>query len=457
MPSKLRSGEAKVWPEAPGKKVAGGEGAGEASTAVFERADSSTVLETVQDQDESHVWTCCSSNAYGAFIHVALQAGLMKAMTLTLPMVMVSTLVQAVFSFQLLWTHWNDFSLERQQAYGAQLCNTPWIIQACATMIFATLMLNNVGGMWKAARLALFSTHHAGGDGETMGKYKQEDMGNKVMPLNRNRVERLCIFVFGVFLEWATWGLLCVAGIVWINSATDVDLVIRSTVSMMFVLNVDELIYEACCMSDIIQDVEETKYRVLAVNPNLIQMRISSSFRTRYLVRSIVFSGHGLAARDSSVVHGRTSDAYLVLYQDGKKIGKTEVVLHNLNPLWPRLTVKLRLEGQILIKCFDYDVLSKDDYIGEVLVQADDFRSMQSDQGSKEFQLTDKHAGDTGRIRIEELEDASLTRVSSWYVMKHFVDVYLYLFFLIGLSFGVTAYFKEVVLEDCSLRQATYW
>jgi len=279
-------------------------------------------------------------------------------------------------------------------------------------MIFATLMLNNVGGMWRAARLALFSTHHAGGDGETMGKYKHEDMGNRVIPLDRSVVARLCIFIFGVFLEWATWGLLCVAGIVWINSATDVDLVIRSTVSVMFVLNVDELIYEACCMSDIIQDVEETKYRVLNVGPHQIQMHISASFKSQYVVRSIVFSGHGLAARDSSVFHGRTSDAYLVLYQDGKKIGKTEVVLHNLNPLWPRLMVKIKLEGQILIKCFDYDVLTKDDYIGEVVVPAEDFRSIQSDQGSKEFQLRDKHAGDTGRIRIEELEDASLTRVS---------------------------------------------
>jgi hypothetical protein len=45
----------------------------------------------------------------------------------------------------------------------------------------------------------------------------------------------------------------------------------------------------------------------------------------------------------------------------------------------------------------------------------------------------------------------------SWYVIKHFIDVYLYLFFLIGLSVGVTAYFKEVVLDDCSLSQATYW
>jgi len=35
--------------------------------------------------DGNYMWTFCSSNAYGAFIHVALQAGLWKAFTITLP------------------------------------------------------------------------------------------------------------------------------------------------------------------------------------------------------------------------------------------------------------------------------------------------------------------------------------------------------------------------------------
>lgn len=30
----------------------------------------------------------------------------------------------------------------------------------------------------------------------------------------------------------------------------------------MFVLNVDELVFESCCMASIMQDVEETKYRI---------------------------------------------------------------------------------------------------------------------------------------------------------------------------------------------------
>ena len=40
--------------------------------------------------------------------------------------------------------------------------------------------------------------------------------------------------------------------------------------------------------------------------------------------------------------------------------------------------------------------------------------------------------------------------------VKHFVDVYLYLFILMGISVGVTAIFKGVVLEDCNLT-ACFW
>ena len=64
--------------------------------AGLERAESTQGVTSRDDlESESYIWTTCSSNAYGAFIHVALQAGLWKALKLTLPMVLVSTLVQS--------------------------------------------------------------------------------------------------------------------------------------------------------------------------------------------------------------------------------------------------------------------------------------------------------------------------------------------------------------------------
>ena len=51
-------------------------------------------------------------------------------------------------------------------------------------------------------------------------------------------------------------------------------------------------------------------------------------------------------------------------------MGKTEVVSHDLNPLWPRVSVKLKMKGEVTIKCFDYDFGRNDDLIGEVCLYA---------------------------------------------------------------------------------------
>lgn len=51
---------------------------------------------TMQEKMEEQLyeWLVCSSNAYGAWIHVALQGGLLKATVMTLPMVFASSFVQ---------------------------------------------------------------------------------------------------------------------------------------------------------------------------------------------------------------------------------------------------------------------------------------------------------------------------------------------------------------------------
>ena len=53
------------------------------------------------------------------------------------------------------------------------------------------------------------------------------------------------------------------AGIYWIITAPSVDLVIRSTVSIMFVQNVDEIIFESCSSEDIKKGVQATSFRLV--------------------------------------------------------------------------------------------------------------------------------------------------------------------------------------------------
>ena len=43
-----------------------------------------------------------------------------------------------------------------------------------------------------------------------------------------------------------SWGAILLAGMLFAFTAETVDLVIRSTVSVMFVLNIDEIVFEVC-------------------------------------------------------------------------------------------------------------------------------------------------------------------------------------------------------------------
>ena len=137
-------------------------------------------------------------------------------------------------------------------------------MQMSAVIIFITLMFGNIPGMFCACRLAFESTHHKGGDGEDLGEMdsttgrsvtSNHDMETAI-PIRASMFRRSVIFVCAVASEIVSWGAIMLAGILFAVTAETVDLVIRSTVSVMFVLNIDEIVFEACCPSSIKDDCE---------------------------------------------------------------------------------------------------------------------------------------------------------------------------------------------------------
>jgi len=62
--------------------------------------------QSVWQEDDS--WVKHTQNAYGAFAHVAMQSGILRAMQMCGPMLMASIMIQTVFAAQLLNNHWND-------------------------------------------------------------------------------------------------------------------------------------------------------------------------------------------------------------------------------------------------------------------------------------------------------------------------------------------------------------
>ena len=72
-----------------------------------------------------------------------------------------------------------------------------------------------------------------------------------------------------------------------------------------------------------------------------------------FVKAEIDLSGHHLAARDMSFLHGRSSDPYVSILQNGLVVATTEVVPHNLNPVWKTLSVTVRHGLPVKIKCWD--------------------------------------------------------------------------------------------------------
>ena len=209
-------------------------------------------------------WVKVPGNAYGAFIHVALQSGLVSAAVKTGPMVVISLLIQLVFAEELISHHISTLQ-EKHVRRVEMICWVPVKLQISALLIFLTLMFHNIPSMVNTTRLATFCTHHKGGDGNLVGDRSIENANHDldtVHAIKISGVKRLIIFIAAVLTEIVSWCAILMAGTLWASTAETVDLVIRSTVSVMFVLNIDEIIFESCCPTSVKEDVEETEYRL---------------------------------------------------------------------------------------------------------------------------------------------------------------------------------------------------
>ena len=65
----------------------------------------------------------------------------------------------------------------------------------------------------------------------------------------------------------------------------------------------------------------------------------------------------------------RSSDPYLVFTQNGKELGRTEVVDQDLDPAWqPLQLVFTNVTSPVQVACWDKDTITRDDLIGEASV-----------------------------------------------------------------------------------------
>merc|ERR1719199_1292316 len=176
----------------------------------------------------------------------------------------MSVMIQCIFAEELISQH--ILTVQGKNARVAEMiCWVPVKLQISALLIFLTLMFHNIPAMLNSTRLALCSTHHKGGDGKHVGSESTEHANHDLDTVHAVKCaldKRCVIFCIAVLSEILSWGAILLAGMLFAFTAETVDLVIRSTVSVMFVLNIDEIVFEACCPTSVKEDVDETEYRL---------------------------------------------------------------------------------------------------------------------------------------------------------------------------------------------------
>ena len=225
----------------------------------------------VADSSE-YQWSQLNENAYGAFIHTALTQGLSAALAKCLLALVVSFCVQGVFSIELF------LSLPDIYETTHHLCTIPSDLQLSAVFVFLIMMLNNTPDMWKALKIASFARFSK----RKTQFCKSEDLrpekdmranevhsayfvqtGVTIQRMEYRKIERLLIVLLGCGTEVISWSMLLATGVKFIMTATNVEMVMRSTVSIVFVLQVDELLYAVCCPKILKASLKDTTYRVL--------------------------------------------------------------------------------------------------------------------------------------------------------------------------------------------------
>jgi len=127
-----------------------------------------------------------------------------------------------------------------------------------------------------------------------------------------------------------------------------------------------------------------------------------------FISAEIVLTGHHLAARDTSVLHGRSSDPFVEFTQGGVSVGKSEIVENNLNPTWKPIMLKLAPKGVVRITCMDYDMLSRDDLIGEAIVSVKELLT----KGQPIELWSNKQKA--GRLRVAECKVVRENTTAQW-------------------------------------------
>ena len=149
--------------------------------------------------------------------------------------------------------------------------------------------------MLRQAQVALGARAHRGGHGVNVGNMDEESARScdgVVQAVELGAGRRALAFLVAVLSEFLSWWAILLAGVLFAFTSETTDLVIRSAVSVMFVLNVDEIVFSACCPEAIADNMAATNYLVTPLASFVVRQKHWVSLRT-WLVCNHYYSLYG--------------------------------------------------------------------------------------------------------------------------------------------------------------------
>ena len=137
--------------------------------------------------------------------------------------------------------------------------------------------------MLRQAQVALGARAHRGGHGVNVGNMDEESARScdgVVQAVELGAGRRALAFLVAVLSEFLSWWAILLAGVLFAFTSETTDLVIRSAVSVMFVLNVDEIVFSACCPEAIADNMAATNYLVTPLASFVVRQKHWVSLRT---------------------------------------------------------------------------------------------------------------------------------------------------------------------------------
>jgi len=127
----------------------------------------------------------------------------------------------------------------------------------------AVNLFNNLGGI--TTHLEILSSEDFKQDGEET-------------PIRITQADRVVIFIVAILSEVFIWFSMVLTGTLFVFQSISNEEVIRSTVAITFIMNIDELIYSACCPAKNKKRFSETSFE------SLLNLRHAKEMLTTWMV-----------------------------------------------------------------------------------------------------------------------------------------------------------------------------